>query len=698
MPEQRESYTHEKTVAAVLPTLVGTLLLLFMWMDTSETEGKNTGYGADGHAFKIDAGCHFKRGSGSGQTLVAPEMILRSKENPNPPAIQSLGWTLQRSYGNGRSLFLDFGVAVFKWYTKDVWWGSVLQVPKQPEWFVGTTSIPPTIDVGVDVYADFPGFLQAVVNWRTLRVKSKSARGGLACEVARGASHVFVGLGVYTVCEVFYFAGIHPLLTEKEVFDSPSRLARLCNAFWQYAHNGRDVYKKLIKPTIHDGIIAPDHNQRLGYNSWLRVYAKSLLMATPREVKLIKSYQRVIDEAIEPWCSGVNFIFRDRLIGLFDPFEPTNMENALVGWDSPNGHLQAGKVFSLGSLTFGSTVWNEIAPSDIIIYEDSLGIKDPLTKMFESEGLKIASHPTQLDKSMYSASNLFYTKKDLPHRSRLRMPTYLFQAKKQIWSILPAFPKYCFANRPKKMPKTVKKIQNIEGLAKKRMTFVQILSKSKNVAIGPLEYCGHGQMIILPNKKYVAAVCGDPRLAQISSKHTQMLSLWRKVTGRTGANVIIRRTRQQKVLVQKRLSLIRNLPAIPTTPMCSPLPPPPTPAAASVPTFTPPPPPPTPPPCRSLCSTTSSQPVISEALMKEVMALPPFSPSVLRQFAEESMPKPNPDMPEATPPKPKKDMGNILPSVVLPAKRKRKSQDMVLADAGRNMSIVDGRGGKRCKV
>ncbi|KAH6913396.1 hypothetical protein BKA70DRAFT_1055865, partial [Coprinopsis sp. MPI-PUGE-AT-0042] len=112
-----------------------------MWMDTSETEGKNTGYGADGHAFKIDAGCHFKRGSGSGQTLVAPEMILRSKENPNPPAIQSLGWTLQQSYGNGRSLFLDFGVAVFKiaylthtsvqWYTKDVWWGSVLQVPKQ---------------------------------------------------------------------------------------------------------------------------------------------------------------------------------------------------------------------------------------------------------------------------------------------------------------------------------------------------------------------------------------------------------------------------------------------------------------------------------------------------------------------------------------------------------------------------------------
>jgi hypothetical protein len=47
-----------------------------------------------------------------------------------------------------------------------------------------------------------------VVDWRLTRTKSKSARGGLACEIARGASLVFVGLGVYTVCEVFYFAGM----------------------------------------------------------------------------------------------------------------------------------------------------------------------------------------------------------------------------------------------------------------------------------------------------------------------------------------------------------------------------------------------------------------------------------------------------------------------------------------------------------
>ncbi|KAH6907740.1 WD40-repeat-containing domain protein [Coprinopsis sp. MPI-PUGE-AT-0042] len=711
MPEQRESSTHEKTVAAVLPTLLGALALLYMWMDTSETEGKNTGYGADGHAFKIDSGCRFKRGTNSGQTLVAPEVILKSKENPNPPTVQSLGWTLQRSYGNGRALFLDFGIAVFKiaylthtsiqFYKKDIWYESVLQLRgfkvaivfefqthvlafltnDLPEWFIGNASIPPTIDVGVDVYSDFTGFLQAVANWRTLRVQSKSARGGLACEIARGASQVFVGLGVYTVCEVFYFAGIHPLLTEKEVFDSPSRLARLCNAFWQYAHNGRDVYKKLVKPTIHDGIIAPNHNQRLGYNSWLRVYAKSLLMATPREAELILRYQDVIAEANYVDRPGVNMVFRDRVLGLFDPFEPTNMESALIGWDSTNGCLVAGKVFSLGSLTFGPAVWSKIAPSNILAYEDLLGVKDPLTKMFENEGLNMTSHPTQLDLCVYSASNLFYTKKNLPH----------------------PFPKYCFATRPKKMPETVKKIQNIVGLAKERMTFVKILEKSKNVAIGPLEYCGHGQMIILPRKKYVAAVCGDPRLAKVSSTYTQMLSLWRKVTGRTGANVVIRRTRQQKALVRKRLSLIQSHCTIPTTSKPSKhsqLPPPhlpPPPAAASTsapvpaPTFTP-----QPPHCFLPSTASSSQPlVISEELVKQVMKLSPFSPSMLKRFADQHMPKPNPNTNTMVPPKVDAEEGDVLPSVTLP--RKRKSQDMVLAEAGRKMSIVGVREGREGK-
>lgn len=32
------------------------------------------------------------------------------------------------------------------------------------------------------------------------------------------------------------FSGVSPFLTEREVFDCPSRTARLCDAFWEYAH------------------------------------------------------------------------------------------------------------------------------------------------------------------------------------------------------------------------------------------------------------------------------------------------------------------------------------------------------------------------------------------------------------------------------------------------------------------------------
>jgi len=77
----------------------------------------------------------------------------------------------------------------------------------------------------------------------------------LACEVIRKAGNkVWGGVGVYTISELFFdggnilaplimpvhanniLLGISPFLTEREVFDLPSRTARLCEAIWSYAH------------------------------------------------------------------------------------------------------------------------------------------------------------------------------------------------------------------------------------------------------------------------------------------------------------------------------------------------------------------------------------------------------------------------------------------------------------------------------
>lgn len=78
-------------------------------------------------------------------------------------------------------------------------------------------------------------------------------RNALACEAMRtDGSKVWGGVGVYTASEIFFdagmliaglfsvfltshFVGVSPFLTEAEVFDSPSRTARLCEALWNYA-------------------------------------------------------------------------------------------------------------------------------------------------------------------------------------------------------------------------------------------------------------------------------------------------------------------------------------------------------------------------------------------------------------------------------------------------------------------------------
>ena len=107
---------------------------------------------------------------------------------------------------------------------------------------------------------NYSSFLNLVANWISQRAESNSARLGLVCEVMRNANEVWFGVGVYTVCEVLFLAGmvtffyhsilfvlwlkfviffrlgVSPFLTEHEVFTNPSRTARICEAFWSYKH------------------------------------------------------------------------------------------------------------------------------------------------------------------------------------------------------------------------------------------------------------------------------------------------------------------------------------------------------------------------------------------------------------------------------------------------------------------------------
>ena len=59
-----------------------------------------------------------------------------------------------------------------------------------------------------DVYEDFPRFLQHIADWIEMQAESKQmVQTGLACEIIHKTNPVWGGIGVYTVCELFYDAG-----------------------------------------------------------------------------------------------------------------------------------------------------------------------------------------------------------------------------------------------------------------------------------------------------------------------------------------------------------------------------------------------------------------------------------------------------------------------------------------------------------
>lgn len=98
-------------------------------------------------------------------------------------------------------------------------------------------------------------------------------------------------------------------MTEKEIFDCPSRFARICEALYQYALSTRTTiwYVNLwhssfhpidisgrtdvVKPTIHDLMIAPTDRQRIKYAHHLFVYAKEKTSMPLRLADLVDKYQ-----------------------------------------------------------------------------------------------------------------------------------------------------------------------------------------------------------------------------------------------------------------------------------------------------------------------------------------------------------------------------------------------------------------------
>ncbi|KAH6891894.1 hypothetical protein BKA70DRAFT_1440847 [Coprinopsis sp. MPI-PUGE-AT-0042] len=481
------------------------------------------------------------------------------QEDKPPPTIQDLNLVLREVYRNGRALFFDFGHTYLKvaflmhtsiqCYKKDVWKNSIMAVSAvdrgfkvglalefddfflcfltfdlvfQPEWLKvpDPTIVDPRarLDLGPDIIADYPGFLKGVADWVKERrnLTGRNARQGLACDAVRHASLVWVGVGAYTVCEIFFIAGLSPFLLEHEVFDSPSRTARLCEAFWQFAYDARNIFEDYIQRTLVEGIIAPREDHRLRYPNLLYVWAKSSTRVTPRHGRLIANLKYMIE--------------------------------ALLRRTPNNGLLDRPKPISLGPLIFGKRIWKEALKKGG--YVPMKIENDPLTSMFQEGGY--LQKPCWLNTSLYTD---LQDPSDVPNSQRPSPRIYLYaEEERNIWSVIPAFSERCLAL--KNTTKQGKCHTPVSEEKRYRKTFKYIVKHTKGVSIGPLEYCGHGFPILkdghrLKKKYHVAAVRGDPALPDAYRKKALLLvvskrGLRRRVLDRETQYEINRRIRHAR--------------------------------------------------------------------------------------------------------------------------------------------------------
>ncbi|KAJ6615017.1 hypothetical protein B0H10DRAFT_2435695 [Mycena sp. CBHHK59/15] len=139
----------------------------------------------------------------------------------------------------------------------------------QPIWATNLSdfSIPPNI------FTSMQDYLVLVAKW----IEDKVLLGHRyirACDAIRKYNSLFYRIGVYTIMQLFFMAGLRPFLTIYEVFGNPSRPARFLAVFYSYIARSEQDLWTLLQPSIHNGLLAPTTEQSLCYADWLYVWAK----------------------------------------------------------------------------------------------------------------------------------------------------------------------------------------------------------------------------------------------------------------------------------------------------------------------------------------------------------------------------------------------------------------------------------------
>ncbi|KAI0310869.1 hypothetical protein OF83DRAFT_1287889 [Amylostereum chailletii] len=428
---------------------------------------------------RIPSNSTFKRGSKNG-TWLYPPMLSPGRR----PGIKKATFSLQDLELRGvhitnRGIELDLGplwcqVQLLTHMSPQVYprklWESFMEVPHnvrkfhvgiafeceeyilaflsrdlvfQVYWEYTRDDLPRRINT-VNIIKDWPLFLQGIVDWLVDEYHGENridATTTVSATDAIRAAPAWVGVGGYTVNELMHIAGLHPYMNIREVVDNPSRVARLCLALFSFVEPVDTIWREDVKPQVENGVLSPSLEARLGYRDRLHVHMKERCHIPYCMKSLVSSYDVDSDT-----CS--------------DFYEPSLTKAALTA------HPE------MGALVFGIDEWTNMAANASM--EAGSWDNDVLFQHFKSIGL--LDTPKRLNATAYSP-RLFLPEPEVKkswvstHACRFIKP----KSSKVLWTVI-------------QPPISLLDFLNIYDTT--IHSFKETVLASRDVAIGPLEYCG----------------------------------------------------------------------------------------------------------------------------------------------------------------------------------------------------------------
>ncbi|KAI0059709.1 hypothetical protein BV25DRAFT_1918289 [Artomyces pyxidatus] len=504
------------------------LTLQAIWADATkaEQEKKNTpARGRKGFVYKLEPDSQIMRGTNGAQQMVYPPTWPEPKAAETKPPVSEppaseppsseprrplSDLVLNGVYFDPRTLILDFKLlwlqvqlhthVTAQVYTRAQWDDSICAVNSTDRGFKVAAAFDfgsyvlafVTIDIlftphwastraelpiqHSDIYTEPLKFMACVADWIETRIlRTKSNRDSLAIQVIRTIAHeIFGGMGVYTVCEVFFLAGLSPFLTEAELFNHPNRVYRLCAAYWVFAQEAHTKMEdELLRPNYHEFVLTASVAARQRFISYVHVFGKASVFVSQRMWDAHHDYE----DCLMQLSLDEHNIIRGPDVGLFDVFEPDFLRPAFLD-TCP---------VEFGPLIFGESHWVERFNRAPSVPGAPL---NPLTLMYRNLELHTNSSHLNLDRypSLFSENP----------KARILSPR-LFNGQKAIWTVYGMFPENIIPPvqelKTTRISTSVRDIQLAAEAERKTSLLSYIIEKTRKAAVGPLEYCGLGRII-----------------------------------------------------------------------------------------------------------------------------------------------------------------------------------------------------------